>query len=122
MNVTIEIHKARRDHRGISFELLDGIDRSRWISAHAALTFDGAVRGNHLHPSADELLIVAGPAMVRFAADGAAFRDIEIAEDEVGRFLIPAGVAHAVQGRGAGSMLVSFSSESAPETVSSRLL
>lgn len=121
MNVTIDIRKARRDPRGISFEFLNE-DMSRWISAHAASTNAGAIRGNHFHPTADELLLVAGPALVRLAAPGEALHDVEIGFDEVARFFIPAGVAHAVQGRGEGSILVSLSSEQSPATCGTGLL
>ncbi len=99
MRVSIEKIPAHLDNRGVSFDVIGEHDLSEWPSIHAAITIPGAVRGNHVHDEAEELLVVSGPALVRLRVDGET-SDVEVSDGEIVRLRIPAGVAHAVQGTG----------------------
>jgi UDP-2-acetamido-2,6-beta-L-arabino-hexul-4-ose reductase len=87
---------------------------------HVVVTEPGMVRGNHVHRLGTEVLVVVGGAEVRLA-EGDEVRDYEVPEGMVQRFVIPAGVAHAVRHTGSGpGLLVSFSTRehdpAAPDT------
>ena len=102
--------RVHRDARGMVFEPL-GLDLlPAQQNAHVAVSEPGCVRGNHYHRRATEILITAGPVLVRFREQGQT-RDIHVPEGEAYRFVIPPGVAHAIQNTGSRpSFLVSFSS------------
>lgn len=116
MRVTIERLPVRADARGISFDAVDPGGLASWGAMHAVVTLPGNIRGNHSHADADELLVVAGTALVRLR-DRDETRDVEVADGEVVRFTIPRGVAHAVLARGeAPQLLIAMNSIPSPQT------
>ncbi|MFI4890078.1 MAG: hypothetical protein ACHQIL_06050 [Steroidobacterales bacterium] len=107
--VLIEVLNAFRDVRGTLFEPLDDREIARQRNVHVVLTQPGEVRGNHVHRASTEMTTVVGPCLVRFR-ESAVLRDIEVPADEVWRFTIPPGIAHAYRNTGDRSMtMVSFS-------------
>jgi dTDP-4-dehydrorhamnose 3,5-epimerase-like enzyme len=107
--VLIEILNAFRDARGSLFEPLDDEELAGQRNVHVVLTRPGEVRGNHLHRASTEMTSVVGPCLVRLR-EGTALRDVEVPADEVWRFTIPPGVAHAYRNTGDRLMtMVSFS-------------
>ena len=116
MRVTIEILAVRGDARGIAFDPVPPGELGSWGAMHAVITMPGSVRGTHLHANADEMRVVAGPALARFR-DGGSIDDVEIADGEVVRFRIPRGISHAVLARGrAPQFMVALYSIESPQT------
>jgi dTDP-4-dehydrorhamnose 3,5-epimerase-like enzyme len=109
MTVTMERVDLGHDDRGFLFHPVAGDVLSEQREAHAVITRPGAIRGNHCHRTAEEILAVAGPARVRYREDGTV-HEVEIPENAAYRFRFPAGVSHAVQHTGEGpGFLVAFS-------------
>lgn len=107
--VLIEILNTFRDTRGSLFEPLDDRELGRQRNVHVVLTRPGEVRGNHVHRASTEMTTVVGPCLLRFR-DSAVLRDIEVPADEVWRFTIQPGIAHAYRNTGDRLMtMVSFS-------------
>lgn len=108
--VNIESLNAFRDARGSLFEPLDQRGLSLQKNVHVVVSEPGAVRGNHLHRHSTEMTTVVGPCRVRFSEAGIR-RDVEVPANEVWRFTIPPGIAHAYQNTGNVPMtMVSFNS------------
>jgi len=97
--VTIEPVPLRRDARGWVLEPVALQTLAAARNAHAVFTEPGAVRGNHYHPRGTEVLVVVGPAQVRWR-EGGALRDVDVPPGQAFRFTIPAGVAHAIRNPG----------------------
>jgi len=114
-----------RDARGMILEPLERGELSRYVTIHIAVSEPQAVRGNHCHPHCEEVLIVSGPGLVRFE-DGEECRDETVQADEVARFDVAPGVAHAVRNTGdSPSLVIVFSTRpttNSGETVPVRLL
>jgi len=111
MRVTIERLTLHCDARGIVFDPLPGDDLAAQRNVHMVLTEPGAVRGNHYHTRGTEVLAGAGPLLIHLR-DGDERMELKIAEGEVIRLTIPAGVAHAIKNTGdKPSAIVSFSTE-----------
>jgi UDP-2-acetamido-2,6-beta-L-arabino-hexul-4-ose reductase len=109
MPVTIHRIDLGHDDRGFVFHPLHGADLPGQREAHAVISHPGAVRGNHYHRTAEEILAVAGPARVRYREDGEV-REFAVPENEAYRFRFPPGVSHAVRHTGtAPGFLVPFS-------------
>lgn len=101
--------KTHRDARGALFEPLSDTELTAQKNVHVVLTQPNEVRGNHVHHTATETTSVVGPCLIRLKESGK-IRDIEIADGEICRLVIPPGVAHAYQNTGDAIMvLVSFS-------------
>jgi dTDP-4-dehydrorhamnose 3,5-epimerase-like enzyme len=108
MRVKIEPIVIHRDSRGSVFEPLDSMRLVGQRNVHVVVTEPGGVRGNHYHTRGTEVLTVQGPALVRLR-DEQGIQDTIIAEDAVTRFIIPLGVAHAIQNLGnRATLLVAF--------------
>jgi UDP-2-acetamido-2,6-beta-L-arabino-hexul-4-ose reductase len=109
--LAVERLDVRGDARGWVVEPADEAQLAAQRNVHVVLTRPGAVRGNHRHRRGTEILVVHGPAMVRIR-DGEAEFDTVIAPDEAYRFVVPPGVAHAVQNTGTEAMvLIAFNTE-----------
>jgi dTDP-4-dehydrorhamnose 3,5-epimerase-like enzyme len=101
--------KTHRDARGALFEPLSDAELALQKNVHVVLTQPNEVRGNHVHHTATETTSVVGPCLIRVKESGV-IRDIEVAEGEICRLVIPPGVVHAYRNTGQGVMvLVSFS-------------
>jgi len=111
MKTQIEQLGKKADERGWVVEPLgpEGLVHQR--NVHLVITAPGKVRGNHWHQRGTEVMVVVGPALVRLREDGE-IRDIEIPPDEVWRFTIPPGVAHAIKNTGLNPLiLLGFNTE-----------
>ena len=95
-------------------EPLDSTELPAQRNAHLVLTAPGSVRGNHWHRKGTEVFVVIGPALVRLRdGEGGEVRDVEVAPAQPVKFLIPPGVAHAIQNTGDQPMvLIAFNTES----------
>jgi len=111
MRVTLETLKLVRDFRGWVFEPIGGDVLAAQRNAHVVWTEPGQIRGNHLHRLGSEVLVVLGPALVRIREDSEV-KDYHVPDSVVCRFVIPPGVAHAVQNTGsAPGLLVGFNTQ-----------
>lgn len=122
----VEPVRVHRDPRGVVFEPLNLEQLAGQQNVHVVVSAPGCVRGNHLHQRAREILTAMGPALVRLREDGKT-RDVLVPEGEAYRFIIPPGVAHAVQNTGQESnVLVSFSTivhdPANPDVVADKLI
>lgn len=125
-SINAEQVRVHRDPRGVVFEPLNAEQLAGQQNVHVVVSVPGCVRGNHFHQRAREILTAMGPALVRFREEGK-MRDVLVPEGEAYRFIIPPGVAHAVQNTGQGpSVLVSFSSivhdPANPDVVADKLI
>lgn len=103
-----------------------GIDPEGPLACHVVSIEPGAVRGNHLHPDAQEWMLLFGaPCTVAGRRGGTAGADNRAGTTESLRLEgsrptlvhFPAGEAHAVRGEGPGTtFLVAFNDHPAPET------
>jgi UDP-2-acetamido-2,6-beta-L-arabino-hexul-4-ose reductase len=108
MRVRIEPVVVHRDTRGSVFEPLDAELLPGQRNVHIVVTEPGVVRGNHYHTRGMEVLTVQGSALVRLRDEQGVW-DTLVAEGAVTRFIIPPGVAHAVQNLGTQpTLLVAF--------------
>jgi dTDP-4-dehydrorhamnose 3,5-epimerase-like enzyme len=108
MRVKVEAVMLHRDGRGSVFEPLDAARLVGQRNVHVVITEPGHVRGNHYHTHETEVVVVQGPALVRIR-DGQGVQDTLIPEGVVTRFIIPPGIAHAIQNLGTRpTLLVAF--------------
>jgi dTDP-4-dehydrorhamnose 3,5-epimerase-like enzyme len=108
MRVGAEQVVLHRDSRGSVFEPLDAERLPSQRNVHIVITEPGCVRGNHYHTRGTEVVTVQGPALVRIR-DGQGVQDTLVPEGAVTRFIIPPGVAHAIQNLGTRpTLLVAF--------------
>jgi UDP-2-acetamido-2,6-beta-L-arabino-hexul-4-ose reductase len=108
MPVTVEPLPAFRDPRGSVCEPLAPEALPCQRNVHLVLSVPGAIRGNHLHRHGTEVMVVHGPALVRYR-EGSRVVDHTVAEGDIVRFVFPPGVAHAVQNTGrVPQLIVSF--------------
>jgi dTDP-4-dehydrorhamnose 3,5-epimerase-like enzyme len=106
--VRIEPVILHQDHRGSVFEPLDPEGLRHQPYVHVVVTEPGCVRGNHYHLRGTEVLTVQGPALVRLR-DEQGIQDTVVPEGAVTRFIMPPGVAHAIQNLGAQpTLLIAF--------------
>lgn len=111
MSVTIEAVTVHRDARGAIFEPLDAHAIAGQRNVHVVISEPGAVRANHYHRRGTEVMLVYGPALVRYKENGVV-SDRRLGPAEALRFTFPPGVAHAVQNTGAdANLLVCFNTE-----------
>ncbi len=109
--VIIERLELIRDPRGWVIEPVDETGLAGKRNVHVVYTEAGAVRGNHYHEHTTEVLVVAGPALVRLR-EGTATRDVPVPDGEALRFTVPPGVAHAIQNPGPKPLiLMSFTDQ-----------
>jgi dTDP-4-dehydrorhamnose 3,5-epimerase-like enzyme len=108
MRVKVEQVILHQDSRGSVFEPLDPESLHGQQHVHVVVTEPGCVRGNHYHTRATEVVTVQGPALVRIR-DEQGVQDTLVPEGAVTRFIIPLGVAHAIQNLGnRATLLVAF--------------
>jgi dTDP-4-dehydrorhamnose 3,5-epimerase-like enzyme len=108
MGVRIEPVVLHTDRRGSVFEPLDPERLPGQRNVHLVITEPGGVRGNHYHTHGTEVVTVQGPALVRIR-DARGVWDTFVSEGMVTRFIIPPGVAHAIQNLGMQpTLLVAF--------------
>ena len=88
------------------------------VSCHVVSMNPGAVRGNHLHPSAEEWMILFGaPCSVAGARPGEDPEILRLEGDQPVMVHFAPGEIHAVRGEGPGvTFLVAFNDVPAPET------
>jgi UDP-2-acetamido-2,6-beta-L-arabino-hexul-4-ose reductase len=109
MKVSIEKIDLSADPRGFVFMALPSDRLTEQRSIHIAVTQPGCVRGNHYHRMGTEVLIVFGPGLVRLR-DQSKMEDIRVGNGEVVRFILPAGVSHALKNIGVQpTTLIAFS-------------
>ena len=121
-----DILHVHRDARGSVFEPAGEADLPAQKNVHVVVTHPGGVRGNHAHRRGTEIIVVAGPALVRYREEGRVV-DHRIPDGEVHRFRVPPGVAHAIRNTGTtDTILVAFSTEpydpADPDTVRDELI
>jgi quercetin dioxygenase-like cupin family protein len=93
------------------FEPLDAASIAAQKNVHVVVAEPGGIRANHAHRRGTEVMVVYGPALVRYSEAGET-ADRTLAAGEVLRFTFPPGVAHAVQNTGAApNLLVCFNTE-----------
>jgi UDP-2-acetamido-2,6-beta-L-arabino-hexul-4-ose reductase len=108
MRVKVEQVIFHQDSRGGIFEPIVPECLPGQRNVHIVVTKPGHVRGNHYHTRGTEVLTVQGPALVRIR-DEQGLQDTLIPEEGVTRFIIPPGVAHAIQNLGSRpTFLVAF--------------
>jgi dTDP-4-dehydrorhamnose 3,5-epimerase-like enzyme len=108
LHVRIEPVVLHQDRRGSVFEPLDPERLPGQRHVHVVVTEPGGVRGNHYHTRGTEVVTVQGPALVRLRDERGVW-DTLVAEGAVTRFIIPPGVAHAIQNLGTQpTVLVAF--------------
>jgi UDP-2-acetamido-2,6-beta-L-arabino-hexul-4-ose reductase len=105
----IERLATHADARGFVFEPADAAELGGQRNVHVVVSQPGAVRGNHVHARATEIISVIGPALIRYRENGAD-HDVAVAEREAVRCIFPPGVPHAIRNTGtAPQVLVAFS-------------
>lgn len=99
------------DARGLVIEPLHAREFPSQKNAHLVLTVPGGIRGNHYHFHGTEIAVVLGPALVRIRdCDG--LHDYNLTEGQAYRFVLPAGVPHAMLNTGTSPMvIISFNTE-----------
>lgn len=105
MKVRVEKLTVHRDARGWVYEPLDGNAVAGFRNVHLVCTEPGAVRGNHYHERATEIVAVGGPTLVRVREEGEV-RDHVVPAGEVWQFTFPPGVPHAMQNLGDAPVLM----------------
>ncbi|MEJ5238777.1 cupin domain-containing protein [Limisphaera sp. VF-2] len=103
--VSIEPLRLVRDVRGWVVEPVDERHLAGLRNVHVVWTEPGHVRGNHYHRETTEILLVVGPARVRWVSGGAV-QELMVAEGEARRLVFPPGVAHAIQNIGTRPMVL----------------
>ncbi len=99
-----------RDARGYVVEPLDPGELPGQRNFHLVVCEPGAVRANHFHRERTEILVVCGPALVRWR-EGDVLRDFDVPPGEAWRFTFPPGTPHAVRNTGSEpGILLSFGS------------
>jgi UDP-2-acetamido-2,6-beta-L-arabino-hexul-4-ose reductase len=84
------------DNRGIVFEPVTADDFAALKNAHVVISNPGMVRGNHYHKVGHEIIVVMGPALVRYR-DENRLREVKVPDRAVYRFDFPPGIAHALK-------------------------
>lgn len=103
--VSIEPLHLVRDERGWVVEPVDERHFRGLRNVHVVWTEPGHVRGNHYHRETTEILLVVGPARVRWVS-GDSVQELMVAEGEARRLVFPPGVAHAIQNIGVRPMVL----------------
>lgn len=105
--ITIEPMTYPTDHRGLVMEPIGPDALPLQQNVHLALTEPGHIRGNHYHKHGNEVVVVLGPALVRYREEpGGAIEDLNIPQGQAYRLRIPPGVAHAFQNPGPTPMVI----------------
>ena len=104
-DVTWELVSVYKDARGSVFEPLGGHLLCEQRNIHVVVNRPGAVRGNHFHRQAAEIISVSGPARVCYRK-GEALETVCVDPGVVMRFRFPPGVAHAIQNTGAKDQIL----------------
>lgn len=97
--VTVEAVRVNRDPRGWVAEPVGESQLQGIRNVHVVWTLPGEVRGNHFHRETTEILMVVGPARVRWLEQGTS-REEQVPQGAAWRFVFPPGVAHAIQNTG----------------------
>ena len=97
--VTIERVSFFADARGWVVEPVAEETIRSQRNVHVVFTEPGHVRGNHYHEQTTEIVLVMGPALVRFQ-EGGATRDVQVPDGEALRFVFPPGIPHAIKNTG----------------------
>lgn len=88
--IAIESMTYPTDHRGLVIEPIgpDAIPLQQ--NVHLALTEPGHIRGNHYHKQGSEIVVVLGPALVRYREEPeGAIHDLKIPQGQAYRLRIP---------------------------------
>jgi len=105
MKVQVDVVRTIGDQRGLVFEPVGPEQLQGQRNVHVVLTEPGQVRGNHYHRLGTEVLVVMGPALVRWKEDGE-LRDHEVPSGAVHRFLLPPLTPHAIKNTGNAPILM----------------
>lgn len=121
-SIRVEPVVVHRDARGWVFEPIGPHEFADKRNAHLVLSQPGAIRGNHYHVRGTEIMVVVGPALVRYREPDGSLVDLPVAEAQMVRLTIPPGIPHAVQNTGTVPQLaIAFNTEphdpSAPDVV-----
>ncbi len=103
--VTIEPVPYPSDARGFVVEPVGPADLPEQRNAHIVITLPGCIRGNHYHERGDEITVVIGPALARYAVEGE-IRDFVVPAGAAYRFRFPRGVPHAFRNTGEAPILL----------------
>jgi dTDP-4-dehydrorhamnose 3,5-epimerase-like enzyme len=108
MRVIVERIEPKSDARGCVWEPATPAEIVQQQNCHVVVTEPGGIRGNHFHKRGTEIATQRGPALVRYR-DERGVQDVQIAEDEVVRFVFPPNCAHAFQNTGSTpNLLIAF--------------
>jgi len=100
-----------RDARGFVVEPLSLTQLRAQQNVHVVWTPAGGIRGNHHHVRGTEVILVLGPALVRYR-DANGLQDVQLSKGTLYRFTFPPKVAHAFGALGPEPMsLVAFNTE-----------
>jgi len=111
MAFQVEVLKFKTDPRGGVCEPLDQSMLALMRNMHVVINAPGSIRGNHAHVSAQEIVVVFGPALVRIRQQGRP-QDFTVPSGEAWRFVLPPGVSHAFQNTGSQpAIILAFSTE-----------
>jgi dTDP-4-dehydrorhamnose 3,5-epimerase-like enzyme len=102
---TIEELECHIDARGFVMEPMNPDQMPAQRNIHVAVTEPGAVRGNHYHERGTEIMVIAGPALVRVRED-VRTRDVFVPPGKVFRFTFQPYVSHAMQNTGDKPLLI----------------
>jgi UDP-2-acetamido-2,6-beta-L-arabino-hexul-4-ose reductase len=109
--VSIEDVPLHRDTRGWVFEPVEPERFPTQRNAHLVLSEPGAIRGNHYHVRGTEVVVVMGPALVRYREE-TEVRDVAVPDGKAIRFTFPPGVPHAIQNTGRqATLMIAFNTE-----------
>ncbi len=110
MKVKIDQLMTHTDRRGLVFEPIEKNSITTQRNCHVVISQPGVIRGNHYHVKGTETIAVAGPAKLRFK-EGQDIIDVEVPAEQVYKFIIPPGVAHAIKNTSEkAGILVAFNS------------
>ncbi len=109
--VHVEQIRLHTDPRGLVFEPLRPVEFLHQRNSHVVVTTPGAIRGNHYHRVGTEVMVVLGPALVRYRQRGQIV-DHEVAVGDAVRFTFPPGIPHAILNNGeAPQISVAFNTQ-----------
>ena len=104
-SVQIEKVVLYADRRGFVFEPATEQELAGQKNTHVVVTEPGYIRGNHYHKKGREVLVLLGPALVRYREDGQV-RDVDVPAGQALKFTFPPGVPHAFKNIGSQPMIL----------------
>lgn len=99
VRVRVEPITLHQDARGLVFEPMGPDEFPAQRNCHLVVTLPGGIRGNHFHHRGTEVMVVLGPALVRYR-EGQQTIDHNIVPGQAVRFTFPPGIPHALLNNG----------------------